>query len=86
MSLIDLSQPPPNHKYNVSVEREETQAERNVRLFKDVALFLTALVLVGVITWLCISALSSGSADERRWAQSLLTALAGGLVGYLVRR
>jgi len=31
---IDLNNPPPNHKFSVSVEREETDGERNVRLFK----------------------------------------------------
>ncbi len=40
MSSIDLSNPPPNHKYSVSIEREETDGERRVRLFKDVALFV----------------------------------------------
>ncbi|MDO3621402.1 hypothetical protein Q3O98_09860 [Ralstonia pseudosolanacearum] len=32
MSTIDLNNPPPNHNYKVSVEREETAGERWVRL------------------------------------------------------
>ncbi|MCM0018802.1 MAG: hypothetical protein NBV67_02310 [Tagaea sp.] len=43
MSTIDLNNPPPNHNYNVKVEREETLGERRVRLFKDVVLFAVAV-------------------------------------------
>jgi hypothetical protein len=86
VSTIDLDKPPPNHEYKVSVEREETKAERAVRLGKDVALFVAALALVAVVASICISALANGSADEKRWAQSILTALMGGLVGYLIRK
>ncbi len=88
MSTIDLNTPPPNHKYSVTIDREETAAERNVRLFKDVMLFLAALGFVVLITYLCFSTLSSSvaSADEKKWAMSILTAIAGGLVGYLVRK
>jgi hypothetical protein len=49
VSTIDLNTPPPNHKYRVSVEREETEGERNVRLFKDVAIFLVAIAFTVLI-------------------------------------
>ena len=88
MSRIDLNAPPPNHKFSVSVEREETAGERHVRLFKDVALFLVGIGFVILIAWLCYSTLTSpvSSAEEKKWAMSLLSAAAGGIVGYLVRR
>ena len=88
MSTIDLNQPPPNHKYKVSVEREETNAERTVRLGKDVALFVTALIFVGIIGWICVETLQSprASADEKKWAMSILSAAAGAVVGYLVKK
>lgn len=44
MSTIDLNTPPLNHKFSVSVEREEALGERNVRLFKDVTLFIVAIL------------------------------------------
>lgn len=53
MSTIDLDAPPPNHKFSVSVEREETPGERRVRLFKDLALFITALCFVALVVQLC---------------------------------
>jgi len=88
VSTIDLNSPPPNHKFSVSVEREETAGERQVRLFKDVALFLVAVAFVVLIAWLCYSTLTSASAtaDEKKWAMSVLSAAAGGIIGYLVRK
>ena len=88
MSTIDLNTPPPNHKFSVSVEREETAGERHVRLFKDVALFLLAISFVILIGWLCYSTLISlsASAEEKKWAMSILSASAGGMIGYLVRK
>jgi len=87
-NTIDLNTPPPNHKYSVSVEREETQTELNVRLFKDVVLFLVAIGFVGLIALLCYNTLSSGtaSAEEKKWAMSVLSAATGGIIGYLVRK
>ena len=88
MSTIDLNAPPPNHKFSVSVEREETNGERNVRLFKDVALFLVAIGFVVLIASLCYGTLvsSTATADEKKWAMSVLSAATGGIIGYLVRK
>ena len=60
MSTIDLNSPPPNHKYTVSVGPEETRGERNVRLFKDLALFVVAIGFVGAIAALCYDTLRFG--------------------------
>ncbi|MBU1666470.1 MAG: hypothetical protein KKG92_13890 [Gammaproteobacteria bacterium] len=88
MNSIDLNSPPPNHKFSVSVEREETDGERKVRLFKDVALFIVAIAFVVLIAWLSYSTLTSSSAtaEEKKWAMSVLSAAAGGIIGYLVRK
>lgn len=88
MSTIDLSTPPPNHHYSVSIEREETASERGVRLFKDVALFLVGICFVSAIAWLCMTTLvaNTASADEKKWAMSVLSAATGGVIGYLIRR
>lgn len=88
MSLIDLNNPPPNHKFSVSVEREETGAERRVRLFKDVALFTLAVGFVVVLAVFSYSTLTSSitSPEEKRWAMAFLSAAAAGLIGFLVRK
>jgi len=88
VSTIDLNSPPPNHKFSVTIDREETGADRRVRLFKDVALFLVAVSFVVLIAWLCYSTLLSttATADEKKWAMSVLSAATGGIIGYLVRK
>ncbi|MGO9675192.1 MAG: hypothetical protein ACLPSF_13675 [Methylocella sp.] len=88
MNAIDLDSPPPNHKYSVSIEREETEWEQYVRLFKDVALFVVAVGFVILIVSLCYETLSSSaaSAEEKKWAMSVLSAATGGIVGYLLRK
>ncbi len=85
---FDLSAPPANHTYKASVEREEYPSERFVRLFKELVVFLCAITLVAVIAWLCCRALLSSTTtpDEQKWAMSILSAMVGGIVGYLVRR
>lgn len=88
MNHIDLNQPPPNHTFSVSVNREETDGERRVRLFKDLALFVVALGFVIMIAALCYATLlsASASAEEKKWAMSILSAATGGLIGYLLRK
>ena len=88
MSTIDLDKPPEGHNYKVTVERDETAGERYVRLFKDVALFGAALVLTMAVVTLCfVTVLSAtASADEQKWAMSVLSLATGGLIGYLVRK
>jgi hypothetical protein len=46
---IDLNNPPPNHRYTVVLEKEETPGDRRVRWFKEVVLFLFAIGSVGAI-------------------------------------
>lgn len=86
MSTVDLNDLPANA--TLSIAREETAGERGVRLFKDVTLFVMALVFVGVILWISLHTLlsPSSSADDRKWSMSLLTGAAGGLIGYLIRK
>lgn len=86
MSTVDLNDLPANA--TLSIAREETTGERGVRLFKDVTLFVVALVFVGIIIWISLHTLlnPNASADDRKWSMSLLTGAAGGLIGYLVRK
>jgi cytochrome c biogenesis protein CcdA len=88
VSSIDLNSPPPGHKFNISVERDETEGERKVRLFKDVVLFVVAIIFMLIIFGYCFHTLFSldTSPDAKRWAQSVLSAVIGGLSGYLIKR
>jgi hypothetical protein len=88
VSKIDLTKPPPNHKFDVSIVRDETDSERRVRLFKDVALFAVALSFVVLVVCLCYSTLISptATAEEKKWAMSVFSADTGDIIGYLVRK
>lgn len=89
MSTIDLNQPPAGHKFDVSIEKEESAGEIKVRLFKEVTLFVVALMMLGAIVAYCfyITAFSAVStADEKKWAMTVLGAAGGGLLGYLVKK
>ncbi len=88
MNTLDLNSPPPNHNYKVSVERDETTGERRVRLFKEMVLFVVAIGFVVLIAVLCFSTLSSthATAEEKKWAMSVLSAATGGIIGYLIRK
>jgi hypothetical protein len=88
VNQIDLNTPPAGHKFSVSIGREETSTEQGVRLFKDVILFLLAVGFVVTVSWVCFTTLTSASAtaEEKKWAMSFLTAAAGGMIGYLVKK
>jgi len=85
---IDLNSPPPNHNYSIKVDPKETDGERKVRLFKDVALFLVAIGFVILLAFLCYSTLTSSATtpEEKKWAMSIISGAAGGIIGYLIRK
>jgi len=88
LSIFDFNNPPPNHRFTVKVERDETEGERFVRLAKDLVVFSLAAGFVVVIACLCVSTVlnSASGLEEKKWAMSILSAATGGMVGYLVAR
>jgi hypothetical protein len=92
VSEIDLNNPPSDYRYSLSVNKEEAKAERNVRLAKDfikeMGVFFLAIGFVVCVAWLAFSTVTSqtASAEEKKWAMSVLSMGAAGLVGYLVRK
>jgi len=71
-----------------AIECEERGADPFVRLFNEVVLFLVAIGFVVLIVSLCYKTMTSPSAtpDEKKWAMSLISAAAGGIIWYLVKR
>lgn len=80
--------PPAGHKYTVTVQPNETEKDAWVRVIKDLTLFLCSIIFFGLLLWYCYERMSSAtaSADEKRWSMSVFTAMAGGLMGYLVKK
>ncbi len=87
MRTLDLSAPPQNHAYTVSLSPEEKDSDRFVRLAKEIILVVLASGFVMLVGWICVQTLFStqATADEKKWAMSTITAISGGLVGYLIR-
>ena len=86
MRTLDLSAPPQNHTYTVSLSPEEKHSDRFVRLAKEIILVALAAGSVILIGWICVHTLFSAqaTAEEKKWAMSTVTAISGGLIGYLI--
>jgi hypothetical protein len=92
---INLSQVVGNdHKYELSVTNE-TPEDAAARRSKDAAdadlkrkmtysLFWFALLIVSVVFSGCVYAFATGAPDDKKWAASIVSAIASGLVGFLV--
>lgn len=68
-------------------EPDEHPDDRALRVHKDYALFwIAVLVILGTLGCAVYGVATVQSLDDKRWLQSLITAILGGLVGYAVRK
>ena len=83
-----------DHKYELSVSNE-TQEDAATRRTKETAdadlkrkmtyvLFCFALLIVGVVFAGCVYTFATGTPDDKKWAAGIVSAIASGLVGFLV--
>jgi hypothetical protein len=85
---------PSNHKYELSVSNEapEDAAARRSNEAADAVLkrkmtyglFCFALLIVSVVFSGCVYTFATGAADDKKWAAGIVSAIASGLVGFLV--
>lgn len=83
-----------DHKYELSVSNEtpEDAAARRAKETADAdlkrrmtyTLFCFALLIVGVVFAGCVYVFANGAADDKKWAAGIVSAIASGLVGFLV--
>ncbi len=83
-----------NHKYELSVSNETSEdaaarrsketADAELKRKMTYALFCFALLIVGIIFVGCIYTFAIGTADDKKWAAGIVSAIASGLVGFLV--
>ena len=96
IDLNDLANRP-DHQLSIVPREEPTEREARLEIEKadavhkrriDFALHLAAFVVVGVALCLCVWAIirADATADERKWATTLLTAIVTGFVGYVTGR
>jgi hypothetical protein len=83
-----------DHRYELSVNNEtpEDAVARRAREMADAdmkrkmtfALFWFALLIVGVVFTGCVYTFSIGTPEDKKWAAGIVSAIASGLVGFLV--
>ena len=82
------------HKYELSVSNE-TSEDAAVRRSKEIAdadlsrkmtyaLFCFALLIISIIFVACVYTFATGIADDKKWAAGIVSAIASGLVCFLV--
>ena len=92
---IDLGQlVSQGHKYELNIGKEppEDAAARRAAGAADAALkrkmtyvlFCFALIVTAIVFGGCVYVFASGSADDKKWAAGIVSAIASGLVGFLV--
>lgn len=86
---MSMSKPvPPFPQLAMSLTPPEEPADGRVRRVKDLTLFFFSAVLLAVIVGFSLWLLSSSCVleEDRRWATSTLTAVFGGVLGWLIKR
>ena len=94
-SEIDINQlVGKNHQYELTVNNEspEDAAARRVQEAAEAAqkrkitfcIFIFAIVLIGVVFAGCVYVFATGLPEDKKWAASVVSAIASGLVGFLV--
>ena len=83
-----------DHKYELSVSNE-TPEDAATRRLKETAddelkrkmtyvLFCFALLIVAIIFGGCVYTFATGTPEDKKWAAGIVSAVASGLVGFLV--
>lgn len=86
---LDLNEPADGHKMDVKITPIESVGERRIRMVKDVVVFLLAVIAcTSIVIYASYTAAFDGSAAEgaKRWAMSIVSASAGGLLGFLLKK
>jgi hypothetical protein len=84
-----------DHKYELSVVSNEPPEDAAARRAQEAAdaelkrrmafgVFLFALAITAVIFGGCVYAFANGTPDDKKWAAGIVSAIASGLVGFLV--
>jgi membrane protein YqaA with SNARE-associated domain len=83
-----------NHKYELSVSNEAPEdaaarrsseaADAELKRKMTYALFWFALLIVGAIFMGCVYTFATGATDDKKWAAGIVSAIASGLIGFLV--
>lgn len=76
-----------DHDLTVKIEKVEKPAEMFIRLFKDVIAFLVGIATILFVGSICYETLHAvpGSPEEKKWAMSVVSAMFGGVMTYVMK-
>lgn len=88
MSVVDLDKVPTGHEVSVTIEKSESDGDARLRRTRELVLMVCAVVGAGTFLFICYQTVTNpaSSADDKKWATSIITAVVGGLVGALVKK
>lgn len=89
IQVLDLKDPPSGHKFDVRLMAIETEGDRKSRIFKDLVVFVVAMVFcIAILGFSAYVVATDGAENEStyRWTLSVLSGGVGGLLGYLVKK
>jgi membrane protein YqaA with SNARE-associated domain len=83
-----------NQKYALSINNETPEdaaarrsseaADAELKRKMTYSLFWFSLLIVGVVFAGCVHTFATGAADDKKWAAGIVSAIASGLIGFLV--
>lgn len=86
---LDLNEPADGHKMDVKITPIESVGERRIRMIKDIVVFsLAVIACTAIVFYASYTAAFDVTASEgtKRWAMSIVSAAAGGLLGFLLKK
>ena len=83
-----------DHKYELSVSNETAEdadarramaaADADLKRRTTFVLFCFSLVVTAVVFCGCVYVFAAGAAEDKKWATGIVSAIASGLIGFLV--
>lgn len=85
---IDLSNPPPNQQWSVTLENKEHDSDRRLRVVTGYASRLFALAALSLIFYYCWETIheKTATADASKWAFATMSGITGTLIGFLFKK
>jgi hypothetical protein len=69
---------------DAAARRSNEAAEASLKRRMSLGLFIFALLLASVVFAGCVYVFAAGSADDKKWAAGIVSAITSGLVGFMV--
>lgn len=69
---------------DAAARRTNEAAEAALKRRMSLGLFLFALILASVVFAGCVYTFAAGTADDKKWAAGIVSAITSGLVGFMV--